>query len=82
MKEEKFNLSELEVIEPNDDKKIPKSELIRNDFENFIKNCRRCEGEENQKLLWKAFEIANHASKESRKTQMNFILNTLLLLQK
>ncbi len=74
MKEENFNLSELEIIEPNNNKKIPESELIRSDFENFIKDCRRCKGEEDQKLLWKAFEIANQAFEGIKKNSKEFYI--------
>lgn len=74
MKEVNVRLHELEIVKPAEKNKTPKSELIRSEFENFIKTCRRCQNKEDQELLWKAFNIANRAFEGIKKNSHEYYI--------
>jgi len=73
MKEMNIETQNQEVTQKMQ-KKETKSRLIKEDFENFIKDCRRCKGEEDQKLMWKAFDLANQAFEGIKKNSDEYYI--------
>ncbi len=82
MKEADINPPMPVSIESTEENNIPQSERIRNDFENFIKKCRRCQGEEEQKLLWKGFDIANRAFEGIKKNSDEYYIQHSIAVAK
>ncbi|MDF1547714.1 MAG: RelA/SpoT family protein [Bacteroidales bacterium] len=74
MKNTNIITNETPIIHISNTEKELKAKLIRNDFENFIKKCRRCRDEKDQKMLWEAFNIANLEFEGIKKNSQEFYI--------
>jgi len=74
--------SETPIIKLSDHEKELKYAAIRKDFEDFIKKCRRCKEEADQKLLWEAFHIANQEFEGIKKNSHEFYIEHSIAVAK
>jgi GTP diphosphokinase / guanosine-3',5'-bis(diphosphate) 3'-diphosphatase len=58
------------------------SAVVKKNFEDFLKNCYKCREPEDQKLLWKAFDLANKAFEGIKKNSREYYIEHSIAVAK